>query len=56
LEQVFAKLKTMLRKTAARSLEAVWNAVGSLLDHFSPQEGARYFQNAGYRSLKRNLL
>jgi transposase len=56
IEQVVAKLKAMLRKTAARSLEALWNAVGTLLDRFSPQECARYFTNAGYRSVKRNLL
>jgi hypothetical protein len=46
----------MLRKTAARSLEALWNAVGTLLDRFSHRECARYFTNAGYRSLKRSLL
>ena len=56
IEQVFAKLKAMLRKTAARSLEALWNAVGTLLDRFSPRECARYFTNAGYRSLKRNEI
>jgi len=56
IEQVFAKLKAMLRKTAARSLEALWTAVGTLLDRFSQQKCARYFRNAGYRSLKRNLL
>ena len=56
IEQVFAKLKAMLRKTAARSLEVLWATVGTLLEHFSPQECARYFSNAGYRIPKRNLL
>jgi len=56
IEQVFAKLKAMRRKTAARSLDALWTAVGTLLDRFSPRECARYFRNAGYRPLKRNLL
>jgi transposase len=56
IEQVFAKLKAMLRKTAARSLEALWTAVGTLLDRFPPRECARYFTHAGYPSPKRNLL
>ena len=48
IEQVFAKLKTLLRKTAARTLEALWSAIGSLLDHFAPDECARYIRHAGY--------
>jgi transposase len=56
IEQVFAKLKAMLRKTAARSLYALWTAVGTLLQRFSPQECARYFSHAGYSLPKRNRL
>ena len=56
IEQVFAKLKAMLRKIAARSLEALWTALGTLLDRFSSSECARYFQHAGYPQPKRNLL
>jgi transposase len=56
IEQVFAKLKAMLRKTAARSLNALWTAVGTLLERFSARECARYFRHAGYRLPKRNLL
>jgi transposase len=36
IEQVFAKLKTLLRKANERSVEATWKRIGSLLDHFSP--------------------
>ena len=56
IEQVFAKLKAMLRKAATRSLEALWNTVGSLLDRFSSSECGRYFRAAGYSAPKRNLL
>jgi len=56
IEQVFAKLKAMLRKAVARSLETLWNTVGSLLDRFSDSECARYFRHAGYSPPKRNLL
>jgi transposase len=34
IEQVFAKLKALLRKAATRSLDALWNAVGELLSRF----------------------
>ena len=35
IEQVFAKLKTLLRKAAERSVEATWKHIGTLLDAFS---------------------
>lgn len=48
IEQVFAKLKHLLRKAAARTVEAVCAAIGQLLDAFTPQECANYFRKAGY--------
>jgi transposase len=48
IEQMFAKLKTLLRKAAARSVEATWKSIGRLLKEFSPQECANYLTNAGY--------
>ena len=50
IEQVFSKLKTLLRKADERSIEAVWKRIGALLDHFSPSECANYLVNAGYAS------
>jgi len=50
IEQVFAKLKTLLRKADERTIEATWRRIGALLDHFSPQECANYLVNAGYAS------
>jgi hypothetical protein len=50
IEQVFAKLKHLLRKAAARTVEAVWDAIGQLLPAFIPKECANYFKNAGYAS------
>ena len=50
IEQVFAKLKTLLRKAAERTVEATWRRIGTLLQHFTPQECANYFKNAGYAS------
>jgi transposase len=49
IEQVFAKLKHLLRKAAPRSPEAVIAAIGQLLEAYTPRECANYFTNAGYR-------
>jgi transposase len=51
IEQVFAKLKTLLRKADARTLEAICAAIGETLGRFAPQECANYFKNAGYASI-----
>lgn len=50
IEQVFAKLKLLLRKAAERSVEATWHRIGSLLDTFPPHECANYLRNSGYAS------
>ena len=50
IEQLFARLKALLRKAAERSVEALWNRITSLLGAFPPDECANYFRNAGYAS------
>ena len=50
IEQVFAKLKTLLRKTDPRTIEATWKQIGSLLDQFTAKECANYLVNSGYAS------
>jgi transposase len=50
IEQVFAKLKALLRKAAERTVEATWKRIGFLLNSFTPQECANYLVNAGYAS------
>ena len=50
IEQVFAKLKTLLRKADQRTVEATWRRIGSLLDCFTPNECANYLKNSGYAS------
>ena len=56
IEQAFAKLKTLLRKLAARTVSRLWDALGDLLDRFTPQECANYLASAGYGPLNRNPL
>jgi transposase len=51
IEQVFAKLKLLLRKAEERTVEGVWRRIGNLLQHFTPQECANYLRNAGYASV-----
>jgi transposase len=50
IEQVFSKLKTLLRKADPRTTEATWRQIGTLLDCFTPEECANYLVNAGYAS------
>ena len=48
IENAFAKLKAMLRKAAARTVESLWNTIGRIIDTFTPTECANYFAAAGY--------
>jgi len=50
IEQVFAKLKTLLRKAEERSVEATWQRIGTILQCFTSNECAAYIANAGYAS------
>lgn len=48
IENAFAKLKAMLRKAAERTVEGLWDAIGRIIDTFTPDECANYFAAAGY--------
>ena len=50
IEQVFAKLKQLLRAEGPRTIEALWSAVGRLLNRFTSTECANYLAHDGYRS------
>lgn len=50
IEQVFAKLKHLLRKAAARTVDAVCDAIGEALQAFTPKECANYLANSGYQT------
>ena len=49
IEQLFAKLKALIRALAPRSREALLRAINYGLDHVSPAECANYLAHAGYR-------
>ena len=48
IEQVFAKLKALLRKAAERTIPGLWDRIGTVLASFTPVECQNYFRHAGY--------
>jgi len=48
IEMAFAKLKAHLRRIKARTIDALWKAVGSICDLYSPDECWNYLREAGY--------
>ena len=48
IENAFAKLKALLRKAAERTVGALWDRIGTILDAFTPAECANYFRAAEY--------
>lgn len=48
IENAFAKLKALLRKAAARTIDDLSRAIGAAIDTFTPAECANYFAAAGY--------
>jgi transposase len=50
IEEAFSKIKNLLRKAAARSKEALVEAIGQALSAVSAEDALGYFEHAGYRS------
>lgn len=48
IELMFSKLKRLLRSAAARTVGALWDALGSCLNRFPPSECRAYIRHAGY--------
>jgi transposase len=48
IELAFAKLKASLRARAIRSVDVLWNALGTLVDCFTPEECTNFFRHDGY--------
>jgi transposase len=48
IEQAFAKLKSLLRKMALRTVDALWKALGSITGCVSPEECRNFIRHAGY--------
>jgi transposase len=50
IEMAFAKLKTLIRKAAARTYDQLWKAVGQVCDLFKEEECYNFFKAAGYET------
>lgn len=50
IEQIFARLKVLRRKSAARTVSILWAAIGTLLESFQPDECTNDFRHAAYDS------
>jgi len=48
IEKAFAKLKALLRKAAARTVDDLWVAIAEALKAFTPTECENYFVSSGY--------
>lgn len=55
IEEAFAKLKGRLRKAAARSSEALVDAMGVALDSISAGDALGFFSHCGYRTPVQSL-
>ena len=49
IEMAFAKLKSLLRAKALRTMDELWKALGPISNAFSQTECSNYFRHAGYR-------
>ena len=48
IEMAFSKIKSILRKKAHRTVEALWRELGQIAKCFSPRECRNYLRHAGY--------
>ena len=48
IEMAFSKLKTALRKAAARTKADLWDAIATAIETFTPTQCENYFAAAGY--------
>ena len=48
IEMAFAKLKELLRKLNARTIDQLWRAIGSLCSLFTPDQCWNFFRHCGY--------
>jgi hypothetical protein len=48
IEEAFSKVKGLLRKVEARTLEALFGATAQALDAVSAEDALGYFEHCGY--------
>ena len=55
IELLFSKLKSLLRRDAARTVQELWDLLAKLVPIFTPEECTRYFKHCGYRNAAMTL-
>lgn len=48
IEMIFAKLKSLIRKGAWRTMDTLWDGIASTLNHITRQDCKNCFRHAGY--------
>jgi len=48
IELAFAKIKALLKKAAARTLPALWDAIRNAIDAITPKDARKFFTACGY--------
>ena len=48
IELAFSKLKRLLRDAEVRTVDALWQTIGRLLERFTPTECANYIRHCGF--------
>ena len=48
IELAFAKIKARLKKAAARTLHALWDAIRDAIDAITPNDARNFFKACGY--------
>lgn len=56
IEMAFSKLKSLIRKAAARTYDQLWAVVGQVCDLFDPDECRNYFKAQAMKPIDRNTL
>jgi len=56
IENVFLKLKSLVRNLKLRTMEALWQRLGELCDVFLHDECKNYFKHARYKTREKNIL
>lgn len=52
IEQVFSKVKSVLRQSEQRTRRGLWNRLGEIVDLIEPDECQRYFRHCGYNAMR----
>lgn len=48
IEMAFSKIKALLKKAAARSVHALWDAIRDAINAVTPQDAKSFFNACGY--------